>query len=121
MPNLTQLRIAAREIFDECLRAVDSGDAVRRALRLEDSILHIRDTTIDIRNRKIYSIAIGKAAWPMAIALEDKLGKRFAAGFIAGPIASQPLGRDIAVPSRKFSTGWRWFEGGHPLPNQNSL
>ena len=60
MPNLMQLRLAAREIFDETLRAVDAGEAVRRALHLEGSRLTVQDAPINLGNRRIYSIAIGK-------------------------------------------------------------
>src|SRR5712692_9272230 len=83
MSNLTQLRLAAREIFEEALRAVDAGAAVRRALRLEGSRLSIHDSAIDLRNRPVYSIAIGKAAGKMAAALEEILGDRLTAGIIA--------------------------------------
>jgi glycerate-2-kinase len=41
MPNLTQLRLAAREIFDETLKAIDAGAAVRRAVRLTESQLSV--------------------------------------------------------------------------------
>src|SRR5436853_4427508 len=121
MPNLMQLRLAAREIFDETLLAVDAGEAVRRALHLEGSRLTVQDAHIDLGNRRVCSIAIGKAALPMAIALEDVIGERFIAGLIVGPIAGQPQGRDIALPPRTFSTRWQWCEGGHPLPTKTSL
>ena len=85
MPNLTQLRIAAREIFDETLRAVDAGAAVRRAVRLDGLQLNIGDTKINIGDRRIYSVAIGKAALAMACALEQLLGDSFTAGFMSGP------------------------------------
>src|SRR5438552_12608585 len=115
MPNLTQLRLAARDIFDETLRAVDAGEAVRRAVHLKGSQLTVQDATIELSNRWIYSIAIGKAALPMALALEDAIGERFIRGLIVGPIAGQPQGRDIALPPRKFSTRWQWCEAEHPL------
>ena len=121
MPNLTQLRLAARDIFDETLLAVDAGEAVRRAVHWEGSQLTVQDATVDLGNRSIYSIAIGKAALPMALALEDVIGERFIRGLIVGPIAGQPQGRDIALPPRKFSTRWQWCKGGHPLPNKTSL
>jgi glycerate 2-kinase len=117
MPNLTQLRLAAREIFDETLRAVDAGDAIHRTLRLNGSQLNVGDTTIDIGNRSIYSVAIGKAASPMAHALEQVLGDSFTAGLISGP----PLPRFKEMAESRPETRWRWFEGGHPLPNQTSL
>ena len=121
MPNLTQLRIAAREIFDEALRATDATEAVRRAIEFKGSSLRICDLELNLASRKIYSIAIGKASASMAVALEDQLGQRLAGGLIAGPIARQPRGRDLAMPPRKISTRWRWCEGGHPLPTRRSL
>ena len=117
MPNLTQLRLAAREIFDETLHAVDAGVAVRHAVRLDGSQLNIGDTTIDIKNRRVYSVAIGKAAFTMAHALEEVLGDSFTAGFMSGP----RLPGFTEMPEWKLRTRWRWTEGGHPLPNQNSL
>ncbi len=122
MPNLTQLRLAAREIFNEALRAVDAGAAVRRAVRLEDLRLSVCDTVIDRpTQRPIYAIAIGKAALSMAIALEDILGERLGAGVIAGPMARQPQVGTLASLPRKLITRWKWVEGGHPLPTKHSL
>jgi len=121
MPYLIQLRMAAREIFDEALQAVDACDAVRQAVQLTGSTLTICNMGFDLANRKIYSVAIGKASSSMAIALEDRIGERFAEGLIAGPIAGQPRGRDLAMTPRKLSTRWRWCEGSHPLPNKRSL
>ena len=86
MPNLTQLRLAARDIFDETLRAVDAGEAVRRAVHLKGSQLTVQDATIELSNRWIYSIAIGKAALPKALALVDAIGERFIRGLIVGPV-----------------------------------
>jgi len=117
MPNLTQLRLAAREIFDETLNAVDAGAAVRRTVRLDKSQLNVGDATIDIANRKVYSVAIGKAAYTMAVALEQVLADSFTAGFMSGPALTGL--REIEPWKRR--TRWRWREGGHPLPNENSL
>src|SRR3989454_7153318 len=113
MPNLTQLRLAARDIFDETLRAVDAGEAVRRAVHLKGSQLTVQDSTMELSNRWIYSTAIGKAALPMALALEDAIGERFIRGLIVGPVRTLPA---CVPPSR-----WQWREGGHPLPTKTSL
>src|SRR5437660_6650698 len=85
MPNLTQLRLAAREIFDETLRAVDAGAAVARVVRLDGSQLSVADTTVEVANRKIHCIAIGKAAGTMAYALEQVLGSSLGVAVISGP------------------------------------
>src|SRR5258708_22587571 len=122
MTNLTQLRLAAREIFEAALDAVDPGAAVRRAVRLEGSTLSICDTAIDIRNRPVYSIAIGKAAGKMAAALEEILGERLTAGIIAsnaprfGDANSDRIERP-QVNNLRHTV----FHGGHPEPNEQSL
>jgi hydroxypyruvate reductase len=112
MPNLTQLRMAAREIFQEALRAVDAGDSLNRAMRLQGSRLIVLDSSIEIAQRKIYVIAIGKAATSMALATERTLGVKITAGLISGPAQSpQPTG----------DSRWQFFEGGHPAPTKASL
>jgi len=121
MPNLTQLRIAAREIFEEALRGVDAEEAVRRAVQLEGSRLNFCGAaTVEIgKSRNIYSIAIGKAAPAMASALDAIIGNRIAAGVLAGNTSGyRPAagGERISLPSR-----WQMFRGGHPEPNEQSL
>jgi glycerate 2-kinase len=112
MPNLTQLRLAAREIFNEALLAVEAGAAVRRAIRLEDSYLSVCETAIDLPiGRPIYAIAIGKAAFAMASALEEILGERLTAGVLS---SNAPRGTPL-LPR------WQIFQGGHPEPNEQSL
>ena len=112
MANLTQLRLAAREILQETLRSINAGDSVRRVVRLEGDQLTIRDFSLDITARKIYSIAIGKAAVSMASAMESILGARFTSGILNGPARTQ-----------SFTTTGRWqlFAGGHPVPTEASL
>jgi len=117
MPNLTQLRLAAREIFDETLKAINADAAVRRAVCLTGSQLSVCDATIDIGSRKIYSVAIGKAAFAMAYGLEQVMGDSLTAGFMSGP--TSPVSNEM--PPGKLSSSWQVCEGGHPLPNQTSL
>lgn len=119
MSNLTELRKAAREIFDDALRAVDAGAAVRKTIRLDGPELFVCDRRIDPRGSPIYSIALGKAAIPMARALEERLGSKFTQGVIAGPVISRPTPFDSNQADEL--TRWQIFEGGHPVPNQQSL
>jgi hydroxypyruvate reductase len=119
MPNLTQLRMAAREIFDEALRGVNAEEAVRRAVQLEGSRINFCGAaTIEIsESRSVYSIAIGKAASAMASALDVILGDRIAAGVVAGNITGYvTAGERVSLSSR-----WQIFQGGHPEPNDQSL
>lgn len=113
MNKLSQLRTAAREIFDEALRGVDAGDAVGRAIQFSGSHFSICDTAISAR--AIYSVAIGKAALSMSYALEQSLGQFFNGGVMVG--ASPNLGQVEWLSKSR----WNWYVGGHPLPNRESL
>ncbi|CAN5869135.1 hypothetical protein BH18ACI4_BH18ACI4_13870 [soil metagenome] len=117
------LHQAARKIFDSALRSVDAHESVRRTVVLDDTRLDVADVQLDLTSYQagVYAIAIGKAAVPMAAALEDALGTYLRGGLIAGPVAGQPFGRELAFTPRKLTTVWRWCEGGHPLPNKASL
>jgi hydroxypyruvate reductase len=118
----TDLRRAAREIFEIALRSVDAGDAVRRAVRLEGSRPTILETTVDLSASRagVYVVAIGKAASPMAIALDEILGDKIAGGVIADPSLNQ-TSHTLSPRINNLNSGWRAHEGGHPLPNEASL
>jgi glycerate 2-kinase len=121
MRNLTQLRMAAREIFDEALRGIDAGEAVRRAVQLEGSRVNFCEAaTVEIsENRNIYAIAIGKAAPAMASALDLIIGNRIAAGVLAGNTSGyRPTDGGTRT---NLSSRWQIFQGGHPEPNEQSL
>src|SRR5258708_33044531 len=111
MPNLTQLRSNAREIFGEALLAVDAGAAVRSAVRFEDSRLRICDKVIELSaSQPAYAVALGKAAFAMASALDEIFGARLTAGMLS----SNASGGTGALPR------WQVFQGGHPEPNEQS-
>lgn len=113
MANLTQLRIAAREMFDETLRALDPLAALRAVASLNESQLRIGEISIDVGNRKIYSIALGKAARRMAAEIDQLLGDRFSGGVITS--------NDSGFTATRLSDRWVAFLGGHPEPDESSL
>ncbi len=134
--DLPALHLAAREIFDEALKSVDANVAVCRAVGLEGSRLRLVNTTFDLAGSrpKIYAIAIGKAARPMASALSGILGEYLTAGVITAPssthsqislvtaketVSATPA--ETSLADTTFSDRWRVFAGGHPLPNRGSL
>ncbi len=118
----TDLRREAREIFQASLKSVDASDAVRRAVRLEGSRLTIRETTfeLDARGAGIYVLAVGKAALPMAVALDEILDRRITAGLIVGAHLPEYYAGLFSLP-KKLVTPWRFCEGAHPLPAKSSL
>lgn len=135
MSELPELRRAALGIFRAALARVDARSAVRRAVRLDGSRLIIRDTAIELSagqsSPHIYSIAIGKAAFEMASALDEILRVRLTAGLITGPVkqtasaegAGSGMQSEAFTPTReaKLSSRWRALHGGHPLPDEASL
>jgi hydroxypyruvate reductase len=126
--DLATLHQAAREIFDEALKSVDAGEAVRRAVQLEGSHLKIVNTTFNLEARPagIYAVAIGKAARPAASALTEILGEHLTAGVITAP-STEIFKTDAATTNEhtpatiSFNDRWAVFAGGHPLPNRQSL
>jgi glycerate 2-kinase len=112
--NLFQLRLIAREFFDEALHAVNAEAAVRHAVRIDGSRLSVCEASFKLSAAaQVYSIAIGKAATAMAVALEDVLRDQFSEGVIAAHAGN--AGRSM------LSKHWQEFEGGHPIPNKASL
>jgi hydroxypyruvate reductase len=121
LSDLPELRRAALEIFRAALASVDAGAAVRRAVRLDGPRLFIGDEAIDLSAsaNSIYAIAIGKAALPMAMALDEILGERLTAGLLtASPYENA---HEAAAIAPSFMQRWRAEAGGHPLPNEASL
>ena len=107
MSALMELRLAAHEIFGEAMRAVEPVAAIREKVRVEGSRLAVCDTSFDLSPFvNVFGISIGKASERMSYAIENVFGDRFLKGVLSGS-------------RRRF--GWEYFDGGHPLPNEDSL
>ncbi len=96
---------------------------MRRSIRLKGAQLGIAGKIFDPVNqpKEIYALAVGKAALPMAVALEDALGEKLTAGFLSGSVEVLSSSRTHNLSTKNLSNNWRWCEGGHPLPNEASL
>ncbi len=106
------MREAAREIFAHALREATVARAFRRKVYYERDILQVGDDLFDLGTfSRIFVVAFGKAAHGSLEALVSVLG----AGVEIGGIVSAPTRPLAQVP------GFRYYEGGHPLPNQESL
>lgn len=114
--DTSDLKESARRIFEKVLRAVDAGDAIRQSVKLSavENRFEIGGEKFDLMVfDNIYAIAIGKAALPMAIALEEVFGEKISGGIVSGVL---PDSENI-----KLSDRWQLFAGGHPLPNESSI
>jgi glycerate 2-kinase len=116
--RLEALHTAATEIFTGALKAANITSAFDRRLRFEGNTLQrlmpdgSGPSTIDLTAyKRVFVIAIGKAAVPMLDTLLDRMKRRKG---LRGICCSNQ------VPSKR---NWRirYFEGGHPLPNEDSF
>ena len=115
---LDSLHHAATEIFTGALAACNIASAFDRRLRFEGNTLHrlmpdgSGPATIDLSNyKRIFVISIGKAAAPMLETLLDSMKRR------------QGLRGICCAYQAPRHKNWRfrYFEGGHPLPNEDSF
>lgn len=97
-----------RTVIGRALAAVDAEHAVRRALSKNAHVLRVGPRRYDLRKYdRIVVVGAGKAAAPMAKAIERVLGDRLDAGIVIVKYGH-------AVPTKKILVR----EAGHPLPDQ---
>jgi glycerate 2-kinase len=109
-PPYSEMRELARRTFDRALAECSIPNAMRRHLELRDDQLCIGNDIYDLGSYSaINVVSIGKAGHSLAQALTE-IADRGLHGIISCPTAP-----DAQV------FGFRYFIGGHPLPNQDSL
>ena len=100
----------ARHIFEHALRESSISDAFAQHVHCDRGVLRICEDLYDLNSYgRVFVISIGKAAHSMLIALHEQAGERFE-GIVASPVEPQFQVR-----------GFRYFHGGHPLPNADSI
>jgi hydroxypyruvate reductase len=112
------LHATATDIFTGAVEACNIASAFDRRLRFEGNTLHrlLPDgsgpATIDLSSyKRIYVIALGKAAGPMLDTLLERMKRRQG---LRGICSSNQL-------PKKRNWRFRYFESGHPLPNEDSF
>jgi hydroxypyruvate reductase len=106
-----ELRRAARQILDAAIRAVDPREAIHRHLLRQGDQLYLGQEMINLRSMgRILVVGCGKAAAPMAAALEEILGDRLSGGVVVTKYGH-------GQPTR----GVRVHESGHPVPDEAGI
>ncbi len=95
------------------LAAVDPAKAIHNHLRLDGERLVIGTKVINLADRELRCVAIGKAAVPMAQSLHALLGDRIIQGLVVTKY--EHLG------DAKFPANWAVLESAHPVPDEQSL
>ncbi len=117
-PSLDALHADASAIFDYALKACDIPKAFERHLRFEGKTLYLQSspllkpTVLSLDGyKRVLVISFGKAGLTMLDALLDRLPEKIHyRGVCSAPVAPK---------KRRWRI--RYFEGGHPLPNEDSL
>jgi len=106
-----RLRADAAKIWAAGLLAVEPAAAVRRWMRREGEQLVVgrRRFRLD-RGRRVWVLGAGKAAAPMARAVETILGNRIHGGLVVTRYG-------YGLPLRRLTL----LEAGHPFPDENGV
>jgi hydroxypyruvate reductase len=108
--NAREPRLAAREIFQESLAHSTIQEAFARHINYDRGVLRVcEDLHAFAAYDRVAVVSIGKGAHSMAEALVEQVGESVG-GIVAG---STQAGTQLR--------GFRYFHGGHPLPNRESL
>ncbi len=105
-----KMKSAALSIFQHALKESSIQRAFERHVQCERGILRIGEDLYDLSSyQRIFVVSLGKAAHTMATALVSQAGDRF---------------EGVIVNSTEppfHLRGFRYFLGGHPVPNEESL
>jgi glycerate 2-kinase len=105
-----EMRVTARHLFEHALAEASIDRAFQRHVYCERSVLRVCDDLYDLNSfGRVFVVSIGKAAHTLVNALEMQAGDRF-----EGIVAS-------SVDPASQIKGFRYFRGGHPTPNQESI
>ncbi|MBZ5686483.1 MAG: DUF4147 domain-containing protein [Acidobacteriia bacterium] len=104
------MRNAARSIFLEALLQASIAKGFDRHVQYERGILRVREDLYDLHSySRVMVVSLGKAGHTMAEALAAQVGS-LAQGIVATPV----------LPDVQLH-GFRYFQGGHPTPNAESI
>jgi hydroxypyruvate reductase len=104
------MRVTARHLFEHALAEASIDRAFQRHLDCDRGVLRICEDLHDLDSYgRVLVISAGKAAHAMVNSLEMQAGSRFE-GIVAGSV--DPVSQ---------LRGFRYFRGGHPAPNHESI
>ncbi|HEX5411742.1 MAG TPA: DUF4147 domain-containing protein [Terriglobia bacterium] len=108
-PSHERGKAIARHVFHEVIAAIDLHKTMLKKLTVSSQELFAGDVIVPL-TLPLHVIAIGKAANRMAATLDEILGGRIASGIVVAP----------GIPASRVNN-FRYFEGGHPYPNPDSM
>jgi glycerate 2-kinase len=108
--QFAQIRDTARGIFFQALAAASIAKGFARHVHCERGVLRVCEDLYDLQSySRVFVVSIGKAGHTMAEALTSQVGAS-----LEGVVANS------VEPSVQVH-GFRYFRGGHPTPNAESI
>jgi len=105
-----EMRVQARNIFERALAESGIDRAFERHISCERGVLRVCEDLYDLHTyNRVLVVSIGKGAHTMVSALAIQAGDNFE-GIVASSV--QPVSQ---------ARGFRYFHGGHPTPNAESI
>jgi hydroxypyruvate reductase len=106
-----EMRATAREIFRHALAEASIAQAFARHVHCERGVLRVCEDLYHLDSySRVLVVSIGKAGHSMVEALTQQVGASSLEGIVASPVE----------PSAQVR-GFRYFRGGHPAPNAESI
>src|SRR5271155_797703 len=106
-----EMRDVAREIFRHALAEASIAKAFSKHVHCERGVLRVCEDLYHLDSySRVLVISIGKAGHTMVEALTQQVGESAVEGIVACPVE----------PSAQVR-GFRYFRGGHPTPNAESI
>lgn len=109
--GMATIRETAMDLVKAAVKAADPYAAVMRSVVRQGETLRVGGKEYDLRRyRRILVLGAGKASAPMAVALEEVLGERIAAGLVVVKYGYTATTRIVALR-----------EAGHPVPDERGV
>src|SRR5579863_6505234 len=106
----TQMRQTARDIFQHALAEASIGKGWARHVHYERGVLRVAEDLYDLHSySRVLVVSLGKAGHTMVEALVNQIGSS-----LEGIVAS-------SIEPATQVHGFRYFRGGHPTPNAESI
>ena len=110
-PQFRQMRDTARDIFRHALAEASIAKAFARHVHCERGVLRVCEDLYHLDSySRVLVISLGKAGHTMVEALTQQVGESSLEGIVASSV-------EPAAQVR----GFRYFRGGHPTPNAESI
>ncbi len=101
------------QLITAALAAVDPSTAIQNHLQLDGDNLVIGDRIINLTNKDIRCVAVGKGSVPMARSIHELLGNKISQGLV--------VTKYDHLGDAQFPTNWEVIESAHPVPDDQSI